>query len=438
MQAAVLAPIARAPLDSHYLGFSLEKAKLATPYFSAENRGLVRLYRLLGPGLLRLGGNTVDLTSWEQNGEGQMIGIIAPSDLRRLAGFLQATGWQILYGINLGSNTPERAALEARTANAILHDHLYGFEIGNEPDGFYLNGARDPVHYGVPEYMEEWRTYRRAILGAVPNAVLSAPSGAYGLSGFADAFAGPEGRTIELLGIHYYRASGEDPGSTIPFMLSKDPNLDRTLALMQKIVQSGQIRGGYRFTEANSFWGGGAKHISNTFASALWSLDFLFETALRGCMGVNFHGGGRSPGYTPIADDDHNVVEVRPEFYGLCLFSLAAKGRLLGTQVTAGGINFSVYAVRGDDGSLRVVLLNKEESTSASVHLELGQPVQKAAYHTLQAPALASTNGILLADSPIDVDGQWKPAPPQALSPVFGTSLVVDVPAASAMVLYAD
>ncbi len=39
----------------------------------------------------------------------------------------------------------------------------------------------------------------------------------------------------------------------------------------------------------NSVTGGGAKGVSNTFASALWALDTLFELAQAGVSGVNVH-----------------------------------------------------------------------------------------------------------------------------------------------------
>ena len=48
------------------------------------------------------------------------------------------------------------------------------------------------------------------------------------------------------------------------------------------------------------------------------------------------HGGGRSPGYTPIADDSGGVIEARPEYYGLLLFALAGHGTLLETQLVGG------------------------------------------------------------------------------------------------------
>ena len=75
-------------LDSTFAGFSYEKNKLSQDYFDAANTGLVALFRRLGPGILRVGGNSVDQTAWSSTGAGLTSGLMAPPDVDRLAGFL--------------------------------------------------------------------------------------------------------------------------------------------------------------------------------------------------------------------------------------------------------------------------------------------------------------------------------------------------------------
>ena len=57
-------------------------------------------------------------------------------------------------------------------------------------------------------------------------------------------------------------------------------------------------------------------------ATALWALDYMFTSAINGCQGVNFHGGGNTAIYTPILDNGTNVIQARPVFYGLKMFSM--------------------------------------------------------------------------------------------------------------------
>jgi hypothetical protein len=117
-----------------FAGLSYEKSQMANPFFSPSNAGAIGLFKLIGPSLLRIGGNSVDKTTWSPNGAGRTSGHVAPSDIDALAGFLKATGWQVLYGTNLATSTPALAAAEIAYAVQSLGASLYGIEIGNEPD----------------------------------------------------------------------------------------------------------------------------------------------------------------------------------------------------------------------------------------------------------------------------------------------------------------
>ena len=59
---------------------------------------------------------------------------IQPAAIDALAGFLDATGWTAIYGLNFGNSTPERAAAEAAYVQQKLGSRLAFFQIGNEPD----------------------------------------------------------------------------------------------------------------------------------------------------------------------------------------------------------------------------------------------------------------------------------------------------------------
>jgi hypothetical protein len=82
-----------------FIGLSYEKSVVSVPLFDASDTALVRLFRRLGPGVLRVGGNSVDRTSWDPEGLGMQKGLIAPADVSRLARFLQAADWRIIYGL---------------------------------------------------------------------------------------------------------------------------------------------------------------------------------------------------------------------------------------------------------------------------------------------------------------------------------------------------
>lgn len=416
-------------LETGFVGFSYEKSRLNLPLFNTGNTGLVALFRFLGPGILRVGGNSVDKTTWDNAGLGLTSGKVAPPDVDRLAGFLKASNWRVIYGLNFATNTPSQMADEAAYAANALGASLYGFELGNEPDLYHSNGLR-PTTYTYSAFLAEWRNYAAALQAKMASAVFTGPASAYNTSGFTSPFAKDQGSALQLLTQHYYRADGQLVTSTVDLLLSPDPNLP---GILQALKQSAAATpGGYRLAEANSFYNGGAPNVSDAYGTALWAIDFLFTNALNGSSGVNFHGGGNSTGYTPIADDGTHVVMARPEYYGLALVAMAAPGRILTTMVSAGTLSFSAYAVAADDGTTALVLVNKDRAQTATVTTGLGVSATSANLTVLTGTSLDSPTGTLLNGAAIGADGSWSPQPSVNVG-VVNSSLILTVPPATAV-----
>jgi uncharacterized protein (TIGR03437 family) len=190
----------------------------------------------------------------------------------------------------------------------------------------------------------------------------------------------------------------------------------------------------YRFAETNSFYNGGAPNVSDSYASALWVIDHLFACAANGAQGINLHGGGNSTGYTPIADSDGVVVEARPEFYGVLLFTLAGQGTLQQTTINAGGINATAYAMKAVNGALSIIINNKDQAQTLNVTLQVPQPVQGAMVIQMTGPALDSTVGMAIQGASIQADGTFSPGSSTVLSSLsLGvaplTAALVQIPA---------
>jgi len=394
-------------LPPDFIGLSYEKAFLNLPLFDRGDAAMVNLFRRLGPGVLRVGGNSVDRTSWDPSGPGLRKGFVAPADISRLARFLAAADWRIIYGLNMATSTPEAMADEASAAEAAFGDRLVAFEIGNEPDLYHANKLRSP-DYAYTDYLKEWNTDARAISMRVPGADFAGPATAADASRYTVPFARDTRGKVALLTHHYYRANGRSPSSTVELLLSPDLRLSGLLRTLAEASVSQDILGGFRLGEANSFYNGGAPHVSDSFASALWAIDFLFTCAASGASGVNFHGGGRGPGYTPIADDGENVREVRPEYYGTLLFSLAAQGRLTKVEVSGGNPSPSAWAVSGRDGSIRIVIQDRDAAGEVPIDLEVPKAFSTASLLRLTGPSLGAETGTLLGGSPVSLDGSWE------------------------------
>src|SRR5579864_4206410 len=128
-------------ISPDFIGFGYETSAVAqTNYFSAHNTTLVRLYRHLSPhGLIRVGGNISDHTRYDPDGAATVqtetnVTVINRRNLRDLAGFAGATGWRVMWGLNLGTGSREAAVQEAQAVAGITGNHLHSFEIGNEVD----------------------------------------------------------------------------------------------------------------------------------------------------------------------------------------------------------------------------------------------------------------------------------------------------------------
>ena len=403
-------------------------------YFHLSNRHLIALFRRLGEGVLRIGGGSVDQVMWTPDGKGTHLQV-TPVEIKALAGFLEASGWLCIYGVNFATSTPAQAAEEVAYAVSVLGPNLLGIEIGNEPDEYGIPGHFFAGNWTFEDYLARWNMFRSAILQAAPTVAITGPAVAGGnhittwTLPFGQAATASE---ITLLTQHYYRASGGSLLATAAFLISLDSQLTGELTALN--AGSQQLGIPYRIGECNSFYNGGAPGVSNSYASSLWVIDFLFDVALGGGSGVNMHGGGRSPGYTPIADDSGGVIEVRPEYYGLLLFSLAGPGTLLETQLSAGTVDATAYAVRTAGGGLNLVVVNKDTLQNMILTIATGQNIQLATLQTMTGASLAATSGVTIQGAVVNLDGSFFPASAGTLT-TSGTQTTCFIPALTAALI---
>ncbi len=429
-------------IPADYTGLSYESAQLANPgYFSRDNTRLIALVRQLGErGVLRLGGSTSDYDTWKpehaprqaqddgpvnpDNGaSATMRAVISETAIDELRGFLDATGWTAIYGIDLGHASPESAAEEAAYVVSKLGPRLLALQIGNEPDLF----SRDirPSTYDYADYFREWRNFADAIRRRTPDAPLAGPDISNVVS-WVDQFA-RQGAGIRMLTSHYY-AEGppESPDSDIVHLLRPDADLEKQMRHLVDVAKSVHVP--YRMSEGNSCYNGGKAGVSNAFASALWGAEFMLLLAQLGVSGINFHGGGQGF-YTPIARGGSTPFEVRPLYYGMLLWRCFASGSLIPCRFDAGGVNATAYACIDSKRRLALAILNKD--LHRDLKLRLHGDVFNAASRqmALTAPHADSTSDVTLGGEAVS-GGQWHPVWfPQARR----TELLV--PRASALLL---
>ena len=456
-----LGTAATSALPVDYVGFSCETSQLADPsFFAADNRELVSLFQALTPkGILRLGGNSSEFCWWKsgatdhppelpesaQRADNWMphsFTAIEPVAVDHLAGFLKATGWKAIYGLNLGTGTPERDAEEAAYVARRLGQRLLFFQIGNEPE-FYrdANNRLRPQDWNFDKYLAQWMTFAQAVIARVPEARFGGPdvgSNAQWVIRFAqEAPLRLPGRIVACSSHYYVMGPPDNPRVTAERLLASDPKVDQDVPRIIRAAKETHLA--YRMTEGNSCYRGGKPGVSNAFCSALWAADYLLKLASFGCAGVNLHGGGASvirsalgghlPGeqlspeaatiaaegsfYTPIAGSREKGFSARPVFYGMKLAGILAGGRMRPALFDSSPANADAWAADMPDGSTRLVLLNKD----ARQKLQISVPsAHDAKLWRLLAPGLTATSGVTLAGAEIRPGKKWRPSQEEHLA----------------------
>jgi len=309
--------------------------------------------------------------------------------------------------------------------------------------------------YTYASYRQDWKKFADAIIAAVPDVKFCGPS-VHNNGEWARRFMEDFGRSnhVVLITEHLYAGGA---GGKVP---SPEIGRDRMLAdasvsngfpkAYQKLYDSFvpmALSNGlpYRLEEVNNYFNGGATNVSNTFASALWGLDFMYWWAEHHAEGLNFHTGDRvAAGYTLLPSkytaffSTTNGYTVRPLGYGIKAFDLGAHGKFVSAKLTgAEQLNVRAHAVLGADKNVYLTLINNEHGESAKdVQVAFGQHVTNAEMVMLAAPNgdVAATAGVTLGGGEIGTDGSWngKWTPLEVRT---GSEMMVTVPAGSAMVL---
>jgi hypothetical protein len=421
-----------ATMPPNFTGLSYESAQLGHPeFFSKNNRQLIALMRRLGSqGVLRIGGNTAEYTTWSdddsdaaRNQTPPAIGpdagtaaktasILTPLAIRNLNDFVEAVGWRVIYGLNLRHGMPENAAAEAKYVATTLGDKLICFQIGNEPDMNHPEGSKE--RWTFDYYYPQWQKFQAAVLQAVPHARFAGPDIAKEYSWVtAMAAKKPE---IDFLSGHYY-AEGPpaNPKMTLEYLLRRgnDPATDE-IGIVQAATKV--LGKPFRMTEGNSCFHGGKPGVSDTVASALWSADYMLQVAQGGYIGVNLHGGGNGL-YTPIAGSLEEGFSARPVYYGMLLAERFAGSSFVSTSLSAQSATQNVTGFASSAGQdWKLAIFNKAPEP-VSIQID-GLPHGKAEAHVtlMHGLAIDAKEGVTFGGSAVDPDGSFSPQPQLAVT----------------------
>jgi hypothetical protein len=445
-----------------FVGLSLEYPAVRAYTGSNPKRinpVLVQLVRQLAPSqspVLRIGGNSTDSTWWPMSGTIPPGGVsypLTPAWMRTTRALAVALKARLIMGINLAAARPALAAAEGRAlVSGLGAGNIAALEIGNEPD-LYITSPWFRDRTGQPSFNRPQFSSLSSLTGdfshwraVLPSLPIAGPTVATltwlpSLSGFLAAERG-----ISLVTIHRYPLRGcstnpQDPlYASITNLLSDQSSSGLAQAIAPYVAAAHAGGVPFRVDELNSAACSGKPGVSNTFASALWALDTLFNLASVGVDGVNIHTLPRAP-YEPFTFSQTRGGSwrafVHPLYYGLLMFAQAFPpgAQLLPVSSSAGPVK--IWATQATNGTVRVVIINKD-SAAHTVQLQEPGIAGATTLEWLQAPSVGATRGVTFGGQTFGTStatGRFGGQPD--LIPIFSLldSYTITLPPASAVLL---
>jgi Malectin domain/Fibronectin type III domain len=397
-----------ATIPSDFLGLSFEEADVLPSsnyvggyYFVNTNQPLLNLFSTLGVKSLRIGGNTADSGPWPAN-----------ADIDALFGFAQAANANVLYTLPLKTFNASAANTTASYIMSKYASSVTCFAIGNEANLY-------PIAYST--YATDAHTYINTISASNPTALYCGPAPAGGSEAWTAEFAQGFASTgkIKYATLHNYfgQNGGTTTGAAARNLMLGASFLSSYASNAAGFVPTVQSTGlQYRMEETNSFYDGGSSGASNTFAEALWVLDYSYWWANNSAEGINFHTGDSvsgGPAYYSFFTTTTGGYTIQPGAYGALAFNLGSHGSIVPVTLTnPSGMDLTAYGVLGTDNSLWVTIINKTHesgSTTANLTLNLGGGYSQGNMWLMQAPNNddSQTTGITVGGAPITTTGTW-------------------------------
>jgi Secretion system C-terminal sorting domain len=420
-----------------------------TVFPAPSHKQVLALIQELGIKHMRIGGGSVDQGTIPSN-----------TDIDAFFRFVKLAGVRVTYSVQLlnGNITSDTNIVKYIWSN--YSQYIDCFSIGNEPD-FHSYHNSDPEIYeatsgitgsAFPSYDAKWSRFADAITTAVPEAKFGGPDTGsnYPVSGGANTtyngktwttnFADAEKDSGIVKEIYFHNYVGQSASGSndqiIAEMLSSTWVTSNYPALYNASGATAAADGfPFRLTESNSF-SGYAKGGSNSFATALFALDYMHWWAEHGAAGIDIHNK-QWVGNGPIYLDGNLSYQVYPVGYGMKAFDLGGHGQVDSlTMTNPDGLNLTAYAV-GDSDDLYVTIINKEYGLfprTAKVTIVGDSLARSATVMFLKSPnGVTDTSGVTIGGAAITNtgwSGTWSP-----VDSVHADSVFVTVPGSQAAIV---
>lgn len=395
-------------LNSHYIGLSFGSNEINSG--KLDNVGnLPKLLRNLGSSVMRFGGIEADVSF-----KGSTRHALAA-----LARLTKASGWSVFYTENIGELNVADISADARAVRNALGSNLSAFACGNEPDLFHFDGLR-PSTYSVGDYLSDAANCIAAIHAGAPNALIEGPETVSEPS-WPAAYAVSEAGIVNWFGIHFYALpcglQGKTPAQRAVQLFSQASTAREVWWFKWAAADAKTAHASLWMTEVNTACNGGDPGLSDTYASALWIIDYLLLGAEHGVSGMNVQGGLTAcrgyQGYSPLCEVGANKYAAEPIYYGMLFTHLLGTGNLVPVTVSSrtSARDIAAFALKPSTGGLRVIIENFGQHQT-SVGLSASTLPADATVLHLTAPSLLATSGIKIQGATVNANGALKPGSP--------------------------
>lgn len=391
----------------NFMGLSHEPNTVLT-IMGDSDTGQNNVYRQLltnlitygsGPVNVRIGGNSAD-TSGEQTA----------ATLKPIKQVAESGKARFTLAVNLGADNVNLAVDQAKTfVGQMPPGSLTAIEIGNEPDEYYRNGLR-PSSYTIQDYYADFNTWASSITPFLPSGIkLAGPSWAFlGTLSNTAAFQSQFADDLALFSTHCYGESPQDLPTTLYFLSEKAAkSVPSQVASSVATTHANGII--FRLNETGPVSDGGVAGVSNSFASALWAIDTMFEFANVGVDGVDWSanpGDLNNPFVFNVSKvngiNNFSLKSVTPIYYGFLVLELALGDGAQMLPVTLDTpANLKAWATIPNGRAPRITLINKDVALTGNVGIEM-PGYSKATILRLAAPSYNSVNRVTFAGQTFD------------------------------------
>ncbi|CAK5267955.1 unnamed protein product, partial [Mycena citricolor] len=248
-----------------------------------------------------------------------------------------------------------------KAADEILGDYLLGLQAGNEPDMYTLHGHR-PTTYSQFDYMGEFSDFLTQLSASGNDPTGRAAANLIGPNiatfawtlesvwdaGFVDKF----GQNLAYLAAEKYPAdncgatfgSGNaiNPQSVLPDYLNHAGHVNLLNQYLNSTMYAQSKNKPFLMFETNTASCGGFLGISDSFAAALWGVDYALLMAHSNFSGAMFHIGGENVFYNPFTAPPTNQSSFRQWTIGPIYYSALVVAEALGASNQTQVLNLGV------------------------------------------------------------------------------------------------